>query len=54
MVLSVASDKVVVEAGDAIIVSFGESLDNVDSVKRDWLVSNVAFDEVILGVVEVV
>ena len=52
--LNIASEKVVVEAGDAIFVPFGESLDNVDSVKRDWLVSNVAVDEVILGVVEVV
>ena len=52
--LNFASDKVVVEVGDAKFVAFDDILDNVDSVKGDRLVFNVVFDEIVVGFVEVV
>ena len=52
--LTVASDKVIVDADDAIFVAFDGIPDKVDSVKGDRLVFNVAFDEVLVGVIEFV
>ena len=51
--LTVASDKVIVDTDDTIFVPFDGIPDKVDSVKGDRLVFNVAFDEVVVGAIEV-